>query len=177
MRPWKVVTSASVSLVAEHLQLWTKVRAREVDHVTQASFWAQLAETCVSSRVATPSALRREALRGSPGASPPTTQCLHHGERPGSSCALEKNLLQPLACLIQPLSQPPFPPLSQTLLQPLFQPLFQRLFQPLCQPLAGGLSQPLARLRRGPALLQRLRRGPALLQTLDRKPTLLGPVA
>ena len=162
------MTPASWSLVAEHLQLWTEsVRAREVDQVSPpAAFFAQVAETCVSSRVATPSALRREKLRGSPGASPPTTQCLHYGERPGSSCALEKNLLQPLACLIQPLSQPPFPPLSQTLLQPLFQPLFQRLFQPL----AGGLSQPLARLRREPALLQ------TGAHAARRKPTLLGPV-
>ena len=168
MRPWEVVTPASCSLVAGLLQLWAEcVRAREVFSV---SVFALVAETCLSSRVATPSALRRNTLRGSPGASPPTTQCLHHGERPGSSCTLEKNLLQPLACLIQPLSQPPFPPLSQTLLQPLFQPLFQRLFQPLCQPLAGCLSQPLATLRREPALLQ------TGAHAARRKPTLLGPV-
>ena len=143
------------------------VRAREV--VTTDSF-SQVAEPCLSSRDSC-SASPTKALRGPPGpqgtTSPSTTHRVHHGERPGSSCALEKkNLLQPLACLLQPLSQPLFQPLSQTLLRPLFQTLFQPLFQPLCQPLAGGLSQPLARLRRGPALLQ----------TLDRKPTLLGPV-
>ena len=107
-----------------------------------ASF-SHVAETCLSSRDSC-SASPTKALRGPPGpqgtTSPSTTHRVHHGERRGSSCALEKkNLLQPLACLLQPLSQPMFQPLSETLLRPLFQTLFQSLFQPLCQPLSGGL--------------------------------------
>ena len=66
----------------------------------------------------------------------------------------KKNLLQPRACLLQPL----FQPLSQPLLQPLIQVLFQALFQTLCQLLAEGLSQPLAR--------QTLDRNPSVLVTL-----------